>query len=63
MEKTTYSTKEVTDILGVSPRTLYRWLKAGKIPEPQRDRNQYRIFTKEDVEQIKEYAFKTYPPE
>jgi DNA-binding transcriptional MerR regulator len=47
--------QEVADVLGITKRTLMNWLRAQKIPEP--DRNQttrYRRWTPQDVERIRQ---------
>jgi site-specific DNA-methyltransferase (cytosine-N4-specific) len=51
-----YSTKNVSKIVGVHRDTLLRWLREGKISEPQRDRNNWRIFSKKEVDSIIRYA-------
>lgn len=39
----------------MTPRTLYRMLAAGRIPEPMRNpENQYRIWTDVDLQAIRE---------
>ncbi len=53
---------EVAREIGVSTITLKRWLLSGKVPEVTRDRNGWRLFSSADVEQIKHYATRTYPP-
>jgi len=50
MPKFTYRSQEVADIVGVTKKTLLNWLKAKKIPEPERNEiNNYRIWTAEDI--------------
>ncbi len=44
---------EVADLLGVTKRTLFNWLKAGKIPQPQRRPNGYFQWTLEDVQLLR----------
>ncbi len=51
-----YKMKEVSQIVGVSTRTLMRWFKEGKIQEVDRDRNNHRVFDAGDVERIKFFA-------
>jgi hypothetical protein len=46
-----YGTLEVAAIAGVTWRTLYRWLAAGKLPEPERGENRIRAWTPELVAQ------------
>jgi excisionase family DNA binding protein len=48
-----YTVKEAAKRLGVSTMTLRRWDKAGKLEIRRHPMNNYRIFTKEDIEQIK----------
>lgn len=48
------TTAEVARILGVSTQTIYNWLRAGKIAEPERNPlTTYRIWTLKDVEMIR----------
>jgi excisionase family DNA binding protein len=44
-----YTTLEVATLLGVTKRCLLNWLRDGKIPEPERDRNQYRVWGQNDL--------------
>lgn len=54
--KQTYSTREVAETAGVHKDTLLRWLREGKVPEPSRDRNGWRIFSELEKKQIVHYA-------
>jgi len=46
--------QEVADVLGITKRTLMNWLRAQKIPEPERNQaNRYRRWTAQDVERIR----------
>ena len=47
--QSSFTTQEVADLIGVTKRCLLNWLRDGKIPEPERDRNQYRIWTQSDL--------------
>jgi excisionase family DNA binding protein len=51
----TYTTPEVARELGVSVRTLYRWLDRGLIPEPRRAKGDgsSRRWTQADIAQAK----------
>ncbi len=50
-----YRSSQVAKILGISPRTLYRMLMDGRIPEPMRNsENRYRVWTDVDLQQIRE---------
>jgi excisionase family DNA binding protein len=56
-----YSTREVAEKVGVSKETILRWLRTGKVPEPDRDRNGWRIFSDEDVEEVLRYKNRVIP--
>lgn len=60
-EKKLYSTTEVAALANVSRDTILRWLKDGKIPEPNRNRNRWRIFSEEDLKAVLRYANKVIP--
>ncbi|MFH1892359.1 MAG: helix-turn-helix domain-containing protein [Candidatus Zixiibacteriota bacterium] len=45
--------KEAAAYLGVNPITLKRWEKKGKLTARRHPMNNYRIFTKEEIENIK----------
>ena len=42
--------------LGISPKTLYLWESAGKIPKSMRDRRGWRVYAPEQVNAIKKFA-------
>lgn len=49
-----YLTAEVTKMLGITKKTLYRWEAQGKIPKAKRElASNYRIYTTRDIERIK----------
>jgi len=49
------TTRQVASTLGVSLNTIYRWLKAERIPEPYRNpENNYRLWTVEDLNRIRQ---------
>lgn len=50
------STADVARLAGVHKDTLLRWLRAGEIPEPRRDRHGWRSFTPPEVTQVVNYA-------
>ena len=50
-----YTVKDVLKKAGITRPTLYKWLREGKIPEVMRDRNNFRLFTKKDIEKILAY--------
>lgn len=54
-----YTTQEVAGMLNISKMTLYRWEKAKKIPRARRyPMNNYRVYTKDDIEKIKKLLAK-----
>jgi len=46
---------EVAEKLGISPKTLARWEKVGKIQKPKRDWRGWRVYDEDDVEKIREF--------
>ena len=55
MERQYLTTRQVASTLGVSLNTIYRWLKAERIPEPYRNPdNNYRLWTVEDLNRIRQ---------
>lgn len=46
---------EVAKAVGVTPRTIMRWEKAGKVKKPKRDWRGWRFYYKEDLEEIKRF--------
>lgn len=55
-EQTYYQTSEVCHAAGISRATLFRWLKAGILEKTYRDRRGWRLFTEDDVNNIKREA-------
>jgi excisionase family DNA binding protein len=63
--QTYYKTSEACKVTGISRATLFRWLKAGIIEKYHKDRRGWRLFTEEDLNDIRaearkieiEYAF------
>lgn len=51
-----YQTRDVSKIAGVHRDTLLRWLREGKIPEPNRNRNNWRIFSKKELDNVIEFT-------
>lgn len=63
MHRDTYCyISEAAREIGVHAVTLKRWFRDGKIEEVARDRRGWRIFRKQDIERIKEYAERIYEP-
>jgi len=61
--KSGYSTSQVALEIGISKRTLFRWLRDGKIAEPKRV--EYpgivsRLWNEGDVEQLRKYKEQNY---
>ena len=56
-----YTIAEVAKRVGVHADTLRRWVKTGKIPEPSRDRNDWRVFTEAEVQHVERCANTTKP--
>ena len=54
-----YSTHEAADSAGISKATLLRWLKSGQISEPKRDVRGWRIFSEDELREIRAWAHKT----
>lgn len=50
------STAYVARAVGVHRDTLLRWLREGRVPQPQRDARGWRVFTDDDVRAIAAYA-------
>ena len=46
------STSQAAARLGVARNTLLRWLREGRIPEGRRDRNGWRVFSSDEVEEL-----------
>lgn len=57
MEQKYYQTRDVSRIAGVHRDTLLRWLREGKISEPKRNRNNWRIFSEADLNKIVEFTY------
>lgn len=55
-----YTLTQVAEMVSIHKQTIYRWEKAGRIPQVKRlARTKERIYTDEDVEKIKEYRDRT----
>ncbi len=46
---------EVASLVGISPKTLARWEKVGKIKKPKRDWRGWRVYDETDLSHIKEF--------
>jgi DNA-binding transcriptional MerR regulator len=52
---------EVARSLGVSPSTLTRWRKEGKVPAGHRFRNGMILFRSEEVDAVRDFALRIEP--
>lgn len=58
-----YRTAEVCEMAGISRTTLFRWLKSDLLGESvARDRRGWRLFTEQEVEQLKAEANRVDEP-
>ena len=56
-DKTVWQIGEALKEVGLSRSTYFRWVKAGRVPDVVfRDRNGRRVFTREEIEQLKSVA-------
>ncbi|MBN1793906.1 MAG: MerR family transcriptional regulator [Candidatus Omnitrophica bacterium] len=46
---------EVAQIMGVTPKTILRWEKAGKVSRAKRDWRGWRVYTVDDVKKIRKF--------
>jgi len=53
--KSRFTITEVAEKLGVSPKTVARWEKVGKIKRSKRDWRGWRIYSEEDIVHIQEF--------
>jgi len=51
---------EVADRVGVTPKTIMRWEKAGKIKKPKRDWKGWRFYEESDVIDIQRIVSMVY---
>ena len=56
-----FSATEIQQEIGVVRQTLWRWRKAKKIPQGRLYRGRQVVFTKQEVEAIREYANRLEP--
>ena len=53
---------EMAEQVGVSPKTLIRWEKAGKIRKAKRDWKGWRVYLQEDLTTIQRLVSSVYEP-
>ena len=46
---------EVADLVGISPKTIVRWEKVGKVRRAKRDWRGWRVYDDRDLASIKQY--------
>lgn len=56
-----FTAADIHSELGVVRQTLWRWRKAGKIPQGRRYRDKQVVFTREEVDAIREYSNRLEP--
>jgi Helix-turn-helix domain len=56
-----FTAADVAAVLKISRQTLWRWRRAGKIPLGHRFRDGQTFFTRNEVEEIKEFAQRIEP--
>ncbi|MBL7069084.1 MAG: polysaccharide biosynthesis/export family protein [Candidatus Omnitrophica bacterium] len=54
------SITEVAKSLGITPRTIMRWEKSGKIKKSKRDWRGWRFYSREDIEEIRRFFESAY---
>ena len=54
------SVTEVAKALGVSTKTITRWEKVGKIRPAKRDWRGWRIYSQEDIEEMRDFVQALY---
>jgi len=60
---TYFTNNEVSEQLGITRQTLWRWREKGKIPAGVRYRTRQVLFTADEVDAIRNYANKLEPIE
>lgn len=58
-----YTNSEVSEELGVSRQTLWRWREKGSIPTGLRYRTRQVLFKREEVDAIRQFANRLIPIE
>lgn len=44
---------EVAELVGISPKTIVRWEKVGKVRKAKRDWRGWRVYSEDDLQDIK----------
>jgi hypothetical protein len=56
-----FTAADIQRDIGVARQTLWRWRKGGKIPQGRRYRDRQVVFTRQEVEVIREYSNRLEP--
>lgn len=56
-----FTASDIQRDLGVARQTLWRWRKGGKIPQGRRYRDRQVVFTREEVDAIRDYSNRLEP--
>ena len=55
-----FSVTDVAQQLGVTTKTITRWEKAGKVKKAKRDWRGWRVYSKDEVEELKSFVETVY---
>jgi predicted DNA-binding transcriptional regulator AlpA len=58
-----FTASDIQRDLGVARQTLWRWRKGRKIPQGRRYRDRQVVFTREEVDAIRDYSNRLEPVE
>lgn len=56
-----FTAADIQGDLGIARQTLWRWRKAARIPQGRRYRDRQVVFTRPEVEAIREYSNRLEP--
>ena len=51
---------EVAELVGISPKTIVRWEKVGKVRKAKRDWRGWRVYSPDDLEEMKSFVQTVY---
>ena len=51
---------EVAERIGVVPKTIVRWEKAGKVRKAKRDWRGWRVYSKDELSELKDFRNNLY---
>ena len=55
MDDSRLTITEVAQRIGVTPKTIVRWEKSGKVNRPKRDWRGWRVYDKHDLKRLKQF--------